>query len=141
MIYVSPPALYLTLPTVLGLAGQDRPAYRARDHSYRFHCYLPRGSGEASDTYTFPSATSSLRSLPQSRRSLMASPSSPALQQLHHLNTSSPGFHDQLCNILYGKDHTQCVPNLQDDDLAWLVDYLDKVCRFDTLPRSPFEPA
>ncbi|KAF9645422.1 kinase-like protein [Thelephora ganbajun] len=56
----------------------------------------------------------------------MASPSSPALQQLHHLDTSSPDFHAQLYNILCGQEYVQCVPNLKDDDLIWLVDYLDK---------------
>ena len=64
----------------------------------------------------------------------MLFPSSPALQQLHHLNRSSPNFHHQLCNVLYGGEYSQCVPNLQGDDLVWLVDYLDKVCPYVTFP-------
>ncbi|KAF9645415.1 kinase-like protein [Thelephora ganbajun] len=129
MTSVSPPALDLMLPVVPRHAGLDCPACLARDwrhHSYRLHQYPPRGSGEAYGTYTFLSPTSSLRSLPQSRRSLMAPPSSPALHRLHHLNASSPDFHDQLCNVLYGQEYQQCVLNLQDDDLVWIVDYLDK---------------
>ena len=57
----------------------------------------------------------------------MNSPSAHVLQQLHHLDTSSPVFQDNLCNILYGEEYAQCVPNLEGDDPAWLVDYLDKV--------------
>jgi hypothetical protein len=71
----------------------------------------------------------------------MSSPSPPALQQLHRLDRSSSGFHDQLSNVLYGEEYTQCVPNLQDDDLTWLVDYLDKVRRRVALPHSPLKPA
>jgi hypothetical protein len=68
-------------------------------------------------------------------------PSSPTLQRLDRLNRSSPYFHDQLCNVLYGKEYKQCVPNLQGEDLVWLVDYLDKVRRRVALPRSPLMPA
>ena len=67
----------------------------------------------------------------------MSSPSSPALQQLHHLDRSLPNFHDQLCNVLYGEEYTQCAPNLQGKDLVWIVNYLDKVRRHVLLPRSP----
>jgi hypothetical protein len=76
-----------------------------------------------------------------SRVSPMSSPGSPALQQLGRLNGSSPKFHDQLGDVLHGEEYKQCVPNLQGDDLAWLVDYLDKVCHLISLPRSPLEPA
>ena len=57
----------------------------------------------------------------------MTSPRAHALQQLLHLDTSSPVFQDELCNVLYGEEYTRCVPNLEGDDLAWLVDYLDEV--------------
>ena len=67
----------------------------------------------------------------------MSSPSSPTLQQLHHLDRSSSGFHDQLSNLLYGEEYQQCAPNLRGDDLVWLVDYLDKVRRCVTFPHSP----
>jgi hypothetical protein len=53
----------------------------------------------------------------------------PTLQQLDLLNRSSPNFHNQLSNILYGQEYQQCVPNLKGDDLSWLIDYLDKVRR------------
>ncbi|KAF9645424.1 kinase-like protein [Thelephora ganbajun] len=56
----------------------------------------------------------------------MDSPSSSALQRLHYLDTSSPDFYDQLGKVLYGQEYVQCVPNLMNDDLVWLVDYLDK---------------
>jgi hypothetical protein len=61
-------------------------------------------------------------------------PSSPILQQLDRLNRSSPDFHDQLCNIIYGEEYVQSVPSIQGDDLVWLVDYLDRVSRHVALP-------
>ena len=57
----------------------------------------------------------------------MASPSSPALQKLHNLDTSSSNFQDQLCNALYGKEYMDCIQGLKGDDPTWLVNYLDKV--------------
>ena len=59
----------------------------------------------------------------------MSSPSSPVLQRLDRLDKSSPDFHDQLYSVLYGKEYVQCVPDLQPDDVSWLVDYLDTVRR------------
>ena len=58
------------------------------------------------------------------------------LQQLHHLDRFSSDFHDQVSNALYGEEYKQCVPNLQGDDLVWLVDYLDKVRRRVSLLHS-----
>ena len=75
-------------------------------------------------------------SLIQDYLPLMSSPSHPALQQLHHINSSSPNFRDLLSNILYGEEYRQCVPNIAEEDLVWLVDYLDKVYHRITLPRS-----
>ena len=69
----------------------------------------------------------------------MSSP--PTLQQLRRLNKSSPDFHDQLSSVLYGEGYQQCVPTLQDDDLVWLVDYLDNVRRHVALLCSPLKPA
>ena len=48
------------------------------------------------------------------------------LQQLHDLDRSSPQFHDQLSNLLRGEEYRSSL-NLQGDDLAWLVEYLDTV--------------
>ena len=52
------------------------------------------------------------------------------LERFRHLDRASAGFHDQLSNILYGEEYKRCVEVLRDDDLVWLVDYLDEVsCR------------
>ena len=71
----------------------------------------------------------------------MSSPSSPASQQFHQLDKSSPDFPDKLCNVLYGEEYTKCVLILQGDELVWLVDYLDKVRRRVSFPYSPLKPA
>ena len=78
--------------------------------------------------------------LPQPRVFLMPPPSQPALQQLDRLNRSSSGFHDQLSGVLYGERYQRCVPNLQGDDLVWLVDYLGEVRRHVALPHPPLKP-
>ena len=61
--------------------------------------------------------------------------------QLRHLDRSSPDFHDQLYNVLYGEEYSQYVPILQGDDLVWLADFLDKVRRCISPPRSLLKPA
>ena len=66
----------------------------------------------------------------------MSSSSSPALQGLDRLGWASPDFHDKLSEILYEKEYARCVPSLQNDEVVWLVDYLDKVCRHVTVPHS-----
>jgi hypothetical protein len=71
----------------------------------------------------------------------MSSPSLPALQQLRRLDKSSSGYHKQLRDLLDGEEYKQCVPKLQGEDSAWLVDYLDKVRRQITLPHSPLKLA
>jgi hypothetical protein len=58
------------------------------------------------------------------------------LQQLRRLDRSSSEFGDELNNIICGEEYQECVPNLQDDDLVWLVDYLDMVRRCITLTLS-----
>ena len=68
-------------------------------------------------------------------------PFPPTLQQLDHFNRSSPDFHDQLSNVLYGKEYKKCVQSLQGKNLVWFADYLDQVRRRITLPRSPLKPA
>lgn len=99
--------------------------------------HFPRGSTDSPRTChinIFPPLD------PQLRAFLMSSSSSPALQQLHSLDKSSPGFCDQLCNLLYGEEYVRCALDLQDDDVLWLVDYLDKVSRCVTLLHSPLRP-
>jgi hypothetical protein len=49
------------------------------------------------------------------------------LQQLRDLDTASPQFHEQLSSCLRGSEYRNAVPNLQGEDLAWLVEYLDGV--------------
>ena len=63
-----------------------------------------------------------------------SSASRPFLQQLRLLDRSLSGFHDQLTKVLYGEGYQQRVANSQGDDLVWLVDYLDRVCRHVAFP-------
>ena len=71
----------------------------------------------------------------------MAPPNSPVLQQLHRLDKFSPGFYNQLYNLLGGDEYVQCMQNIQGDDVIWVVEYLDKVRRRTALPRSPLKPS
>lgn len=72
----------------------------------------------------------------------MPPPSPLPLQQLDRLDASSPEFGDQLKNVLYGQEYMECVPNLEGDDLEWIVEYLSKVRRHTPLPTlHPFEQA
>jgi len=59
------------------------------------------------------------------------------LNQLRGLDPSSSTFRDQVSNILYGEEYKRWMPNIQGDDLAGLVDYLDKVRHPVLLVRSP----
>ena len=60
----------------------------------------------------------------------MSPPTLSVLQRLGSLDKSSPEFHDQLSNALCGKEYMRCVPDLQDGDIRWLIDYLDEArCR------------
>lgn len=71
----------------------------------------------------------------------MTSPSSFGLQKLDRLDASLPCFEDQLCDVFYGEEYIQCVPNLEGDDLDWLVNYLDKVCHCVSPQHPPIKPA
>jgi len=64
-------------------------------------------------------------------------PSRNPLNQLRGLDASSPAFHDQVSNILYGEEYKRWMPNLQGDDLVGFVDYLDKVRHHVSLVCSP----
>ena len=57
----------------------------------------------------------------------MVSPNLPVLQRLPRMGTFSSDFNDQLIKVLYEEEYVQCLENLEGDDLAWFVDYLDKV--------------
>ena len=50
-----------------------------------------------------------------------------ALQQLHNLDRASPLFLEQLSDLIRGEEYRNAVPNLQGEDLEWLVEYLDGV--------------
>ena len=72
----------------------------------------------------------------------MPSPNSPALQALHRLNLSSPDSHGKLSDVLYGEEYAQCVLRLEDEDLVWLINYLEKVrhkCHA-AMSRLPLKP-
>ena len=71
----------------------------------------------------------------------MYPPSSLTLQRLHRLDRSSPDFHEQLHSALRGEEYVQCEQTLEGNDLVWLIDYLDEVCRHVVLPHSPLQPA
>jgi len=60
--------------------------------------------------------------------------SPPALRQLRRLDRSSSEFYNQVCDVLYKEDYQNCVPNLQGDDSAWLVEYLNEVRHHISLP-------
>lgn len=70
----------------------------------------------------------------------MALPGSPALLKLHLLDGSSPDFDDQVCNVLYGEGYARCVPDLREDDLVWLINYLDRVRRCVVFLQSLINP-
>ena len=71
----------------------------------------------------------------------MSPPSSQALQEVDCLNKSSSDFDSKLYGVLYGQEYALHEKNFQDDDLIWLIDYLDEVCRDITaLFRSPLKP-
>lgn len=67
----------------------------------------------------------------------MASPSSSILQQLGRLDQSSPDFPNQLDELLHGQEYERCTPDLQGDDLKWLVDYFDEVRDHRQRPAPP----
>jgi len=63
------------------------------------------------------------------------------LKQLRRPGRPSPNFHDQISDILSEGEYKQWVPNTRDDDVAGIVNDLDKVCRHVLLPHSPLKPS
>ena len=63
---------------------------------------------------------------PQPQPDILMVPPGP-LQQLYDLDTASPKFLKQLSELLRGNEYRNAVPNLQNEDLVWLVEYLDNV--------------
>ena len=49
------------------------------------------------------------------------------LDDLNDLDESSPQFPDQLADLLSGRLYKGWISGLRDNDVSWLVEYLDKV--------------
>ena len=49
------------------------------------------------------------------------------LQQLRYLDKTSPQFHEHLSNFFRGNVYQDILPGIQNEGLAWLVEYLDSV--------------
>ena len=60
----------------------------------------------------------------------MTSPGLNPLEQLLRLDKSVPNFHDQINNVLYGKEYKQWVQVINASDAVKFVDYLDTVRRY-----------
>ena len=93
--------------------------------------YTPRGLGEVLGIYAISStAGSPFIHEPSPRRKIfpMSSSNPTALQKFRHPDGSSPNFHNQLSDVLFGEEYGRSVPNLQGNDLVSIVDYLNKVC-------------
>ena len=71
----------------------------------------------------------------------MPLPASPVLQELDGLVRTSSDFSEQLYNVLSRRDYLNCEKNLDDGDVMWLVDYLDRVCCHAAFPYSPLRQA
>ena len=101
--------------------------------------YTPRGLGEVLGIYAISSTAGNPfihEPSPRRKVSPMSSSNPTALQRLRRLDRSSPNFHNQLSNVLFGEEYGRSVPNLRGNDLVSLVDYLNKVCR----PMSLLRP-
>jgi len=59
-----------------------------------------------------------------------------ALKQLHGLDRTSSQFHKRLSGLLRSEGYRSAVPNLQGEDLACLVDYLESVSLQSISPKS-----
>ena len=59
--------------------------------------------------------------------SIATFPSYPILQKLNNLDKSSSEFHVRLNDVLYAEEYIQCVTDIQGDNSAWLIDFLDNV--------------
>ena len=58
------------------------------------------------------------------------------LKQLYDLDKASPQFHKNLTNLLRSKGYRNDVSDLQDEDLVWLVEYLNSVSLQTISPQS-----
>ena len=81
----------------------------------------------------FPQTRQALQHWP-SRTSIMSTHN--VLKQLHGLDRTSSQFHKRLSGLLRSEAYRSAVPNLQGEDLAWLVDYLENVSIQSISPKS-----
>ena len=58
------------------------------------------------------------------------------LKQFQGLDRTSSQFHKRLSGLLRSERYRSAVPNLQGEDLAWLVDYLESVSIQTIPPKS-----
>ena len=49
------------------------------------------------------------------------------LQEFDDLDKSSSEFPDRLISLFSTKEYKDCIPRLRDEDVSWLVEYLDNV--------------
>ena len=56
------------------------------------------------------------------------------------LDRSSPQFPDRLCDVLNGMEFDEHISGLEADDLAEVIDYLDKVPSLYQLQLASTEP-
>lgn len=68
-------------------------------------------------------------------------PSHIILQELDSLDKSLPQFPGQLTNFLSGERYKERIPEFQDGDSTWLIEYLDNVGGCVVLCLPPAEPA
>ena len=52
------------------------------------------------------------------------------LLQFDRLDQNSSQFQDQLTGLLHNEEFKDCIPELRDEDVVWLVEYLDNVRLF-----------
>lgn len=57
----------------------------------------------------------------------MSSSNPLVLERLRRLDRSSQTFDDGLADVLRDNEYERWASNLRGEDLAWLIDYLDKV--------------
>ena len=62
------------------------------------------------------------------------------LQQLDRLDKSSPQFPKEVAGLLYWERYEDCIPRLQLNEAAWLIEYLDNVCLYIALYPLSAQP-